>query len=40
MLTFYVNRAGKHLSPARRQVLDGAKDELRAFYGRTPSHGT
>jgi hypothetical protein len=34
MLTFYVNRAGKHLSAARRRVLDAAKDELRAVYGR------
>ena len=34
MLTFYVNRAGKHLSAPRRRVLDAAKDELRAIYGR------
>lgn len=37
MLTFYVNRAGKQLSAARRRVLDAAKDELRAIYGRPPS---
>ena len=37
MLNFYVNRAGKHLSAARRQVLDAAKEELRALYGRAPS---
>jgi hypothetical protein len=35
MLTFYVNRAGKHLSIARRRILEAAKDELRAIYGRT-----
>jgi hypothetical protein len=44
MLTFYMNRAGTHLSATRRRVLDGAKDELRALYGRarrgTPSRRT
>lgn len=39
MLTFYVNRAGEHLSASRRQVLDAAKDELRALYGR-PTRST
>ena len=34
MLTFYINRAGKHLSAERRRVLDAAKNELRAIYGR------
>lgn len=34
MLTFYVNRAGKNLSPARKRVLERAKDELRSLYGR------
>jgi hypothetical protein len=34
MLTFYVNRAGKGLSKARRAKLEKAKDELRALYGR------
>lgn len=29
MLTFYINRAGKGLSPQRRAVLERAKDELR-----------
>src|SRR5437867_1351493 len=29
MLTFYINRAGKNLSPSRRRVLERAKDELR-----------
>jgi hypothetical protein len=36
MLTFYVNRAGKDLPQARRQVLEQAKDELRKAFGRTP----
>jgi hypothetical protein len=35
MLTFYINRAGKHLSADRRQVLEKAKAELRELYGRT-----
>jgi hypothetical protein len=34
MLTFYVNRAGKGLSAERLRVLDAAKQELRAAYGR------
>ena len=34
MLVFYVNRAGKNLSASRRRVLEAAKDELRAAYGR------
>ncbi len=38
MLNFYVNRAGKNLPASRRRVLEKAKDELRALYGkpRTP----
>jgi hypothetical protein len=40
MLSFYVNRAGKNLSPERRRVLERAKDELRALYGKAqPSRG-
>jgi hypothetical protein len=35
MLTFYINRAGKGLSPHRRAVLEKAKDELRAQFGKT-----
>ena len=31
MLTFYINRAGKDLDPARRHVLEKAKDALRAL---------
>lgn len=34
MLTFYINRAGKNLSPRQRAVLERAKDELRRLYGR------
>ncbi len=37
MLTFYINRAGKHLSAERRAKLEAAKDELRALYGRPRS---
>jgi hypothetical protein len=34
MLTFFINRAGKNLSAARRNILERAKDELRALYHR------
>ena len=34
MLNFYINRAGKNLPAARRQVLEHAKDELRVAFGR------
>jgi hypothetical protein len=34
MLTFYINRAGKGLSAARKAKLEQAKDELRALYGK------
>jgi len=34
MLTFYINRAGSHLSASRRRVLEQAKDELRALFSR------
>lgn len=34
MLVFYVNRAGSNLPGARRRLLEQAKDELRALYGR------
>jgi hypothetical protein len=37
MLTFYINRAGKNLSPARKHKLDAAKDELRDQFHRKPS---
>ena len=32
MLTFYINRAGKDLSAARKRKLEKAKDELRALF--------
>ncbi|HEY4193376.1 MAG TPA: DUF3175 domain-containing protein [Mesorhizobium sp.] len=34
MLNFYINRAGKNLSAKREKVLEDAKDELRAAFGR------
>ncbi|MES0157430.1 DUF3175 domain-containing protein [Mesorhizobium sp. M0018] len=34
MLNFYINRAGKNLSAAQKKVLEDAKDELRALFGR------
>jgi hypothetical protein len=33
MLVFYINRAGKNLSPARRKVLERAKAALREEFG-------
>ena len=35
MLSFHINRAGKSLTPERRRVLDKAKQELRAVFGRS-----
>lgn len=37
MLTFYINRAGENLPRGRREVLEQAKDELRALFGRKPA---
>ena len=34
MLVFYINRAGKHLDPEQKAVLEAAKTELRRLYGR------
>jgi hypothetical protein len=34
MLVFYINRAGKNLSPTRRKKLETAKDELRKAFHR------
>lgn len=34
MLTFYINRAGKTLSAARRRKLERAKEKLREAFGR------
>ena len=36
MLTFYINRAGKNLDGSQRDVLEKAKNELRAAFGREP----
>jgi hypothetical protein len=35
MLTFFINRAGRQVSPRQRRILEQAKDELRALYGRS-----
>ena len=34
MLTFYINRAGKNLSSARRARLEATKEELRNLFHR------
>lgn len=34
MLTFYENRAGKNLSTEEKQILEQAKDKLRALFGK------
>ncbi len=34
MLVFFINRAGRGLSKARKAKLEKAKDELRALYGK------
>ena len=34
MLNFFINRAGRKLPESRRQVLEPAKDELRALFDR------
>jgi hypothetical protein len=34
MLTFYLNRAGRHLSPRQKLRIERAKDELRRLFGR------
>ena len=34
MLSFYINRAGKDLPAKQKKVLEQAKDELRAAFGR------
>jgi putative cell wall-binding protein len=40
MLTFYINRAGKNLPAAQRNVLERAKEILRAEFGRDGSATT
>jgi hypothetical protein len=37
MLTFYINRAGKNLSAAKRKKLEQAKDELRKVFDKKPA---
>ena len=39
MLNFYINRAGRNLSPVRRGRLEAAKGELRRLYGRKTASG-
>ena len=34
MLTFYINRAGRNLPASRKKILQRAKGELRAAFGR------
>jgi Protein of unknown function (DUF3175) len=34
MLNLYINRAGRTLPATQRRVLERAKDELRALFGR------
>ncbi|MGC4250395.1 MAG: DUF3175 domain-containing protein [Sphingobium sp.] len=34
MLTFYINRAGEGLDAKQRRILEQAKDELRAAFGK------
>ncbi|MFP3874755.1 MAG: DUF3175 domain-containing protein [Thiohalophilus sp.] len=38
MLVFYINRAGKNLDKKQLEILEQAKDELRALYGREKKH--
>jgi len=40
MLTFYVNRGGKDLPTAQKSVLERAKNELRAAFGRPRKEGS
>ena len=35
MLNFYINRAGKNLDPAQKEILEKAKVALRRLYSRT-----
>ena len=37
MLTFYMNRAGKNLPQSRKRILQQAKKELRALFGKAPA---
>ncbi len=35
MLNFYINRAGKTLTPSRKRILSDAKTELRRLFGKS-----
>jgi len=35
MLTFYINRAGRNLSPRRKRILEATKAKLRQQFGRS-----
>ena len=37
MLVFYINRAGKNLDKEQLRILEQAKEELRALYGKSRS---
>jgi len=39
MLTFYINRAGRHLPAAQRARLEAAKDELRLLFDKPQANG-
>lgn len=34
MLNFYINRAGRNLSPQRKKILEAAKTELRKAFNK------
>jgi hypothetical protein len=34
MLTLYINRAGRNLSPSRKRTLEAAKEKLRGLFAR------
>jgi hypothetical protein len=34
MLTMYINRAGRNLSPSRKRTLEAAKEKLRGLFKR------
>jgi 2-aminoadipate transaminase len=38
MLSFYINRAGRKLAPARLRILERAKTKLRELFAKKPSH--
>ena len=40
MLNFYINRAGKTLSPTQKRILQQAKPEFRKVFGRDKTEGS